>query len=159
MSNIWLPSLKLIYKSWNCYSFKAPIHWMTFSLSTSAISFSMYLSCYYSPLKWSLFRELVREICESEIGCIWDLGLWVFNTLLCTPFDISPCCFTVDVGKLPNHVNPVVFCFFVFCLNTILRLFRLSVCVRNSRLFVQQIGIRALGFDLGNFFWADFCVY
>jgi len=28
--------------------------------------------------------------------------------------EISPCCCTVDVGKLPNQVNPIVFFFFFF---------------------------------------------
>jgi len=42
----WLLSLKLICKSWICYSFKASIHRITFSLPTSAISFSMLLFSY-----------------------------------------------------------------------------------------------------------------
>jgi hypothetical protein len=61
---------------------------------------------------------------------------------------------TVDVGKLPNHVNLVSCCYlFIFSLNTIITFVPLVfVCVRDSRPFAQQIGIKALGFDLGNCF-------
>jgi hypothetical protein len=95
-----------------------------------------------------------REKAQQKIGraCEWDiwvyLGIWVcecfYHSFVFSPFVFSErslyrC--TVDVGKLPNHVNIVFLlsiCLFFFkhYYHMLFRLF--FVCVRDSRPFAQH---------------------